>query len=102
MIKEYSMPVLTKDSDQLVAVGCIARKIHQVTGFTYLAGLWLEGLPRSLCWDGCGIYRSWEKDGAQPTKPNGPSWSWAARKPHSRMKKIGWQHTVGWVPDPRV
>ncbi|KAK0625166.1 hypothetical protein B0T17DRAFT_456093, partial [Bombardia bombarda] len=36
--------------DRDVALAGIAQHIHEATGFTYLAGLWLEDLPRSLYW----------------------------------------------------
>ncbi|KXX79572.1 hypothetical protein MMYC01_204477 [Madurella mycetomatis] len=51
-VSEYSLLDLTWESDRLVALGGIARKIQQATGFTYLAGLWLEDLPRSLLCSG--------------------------------------------------
>ncbi|KAK3367634.1 hypothetical protein B0H63DRAFT_455717 [Podospora didyma] len=48
LVMEYSTLNFTKGTDRLVAIGGIAKKIQQASGFTYLAGLWLEDLAWSL------------------------------------------------------
>ncbi|KAK4160523.1 heterokaryon incompatibility protein-domain-containing protein [Cladorrhinum sp. PSN259] len=55
-VEQYSFLQLTEESDRLIALGGIARKIQEATGFTYLAGLWLEDLPRALYWRGAGTF----------------------------------------------
>lgn len=97
VVSEYSLLDLTWESDRLVALGGVARKIQQATGFTYLAGLWLEDLPRSLLWSGVGINRS--------LRPSlNPSWSWISRPRGSRLAKIRWDArlTERFTRDPRL
>lgn len=45
-VSQYSSLVLTRESDRPYAVAGIARRVQEVTGDTYLAGLGLEDLPR--------------------------------------------------------
>lgn len=95
-VSEYSLLHLTEESDRLVALGGIARKVQEATGYTYLAGIWLEDLPRSLLWSGAGITR------IRASSP-GPSWSWISRKPGSRLERIHWNQVGSiFVPSPRL
>ncbi|GAB1317117.1 hypothetical protein MFIFM68171_07327 [Madurella fahalii] len=96
-VSEYSLLDLTWESDRLVALGGIARKVQQAMGFTYLAGIWLEDLPRSLLWSGAGINRS-----QRPSLT--PSWSWIARPRGSILAKIHWDAKLGerFTRDPRL
>lgn len=64
--------VLTHESDRPYSRASIARRVHQVTGDRYLAGLWLEDLARGLLWVGIAhpIIRNTLRI------PGIPSWSW--------------------------
>ncbi len=70
----YSEMALTLESDRPYAVAGIARRIQELTGDTYLAGLWLEDLPRQLLW--VGLFSS---SCAARRIPGIPSWSWMSR-----------------------
>jgi hypothetical protein len=50
MIVNYSRRQLTIDEDRLPALPGLADEVHQLTGDTYLAGLWRSHLPQSLLW----------------------------------------------------
>jgi hypothetical protein len=75
IIGHYSLRSLTKDIDRLPALGGIAQLYQQGTGYTYLAGLWLEEMPQSLTW-----YRKGgdSKRSSGYTQGHIPSWSWAS------------------------
>ena len=88
-VEEHSALDLIYESDRLVALGGIARKIHETTGFTYLAGLWLEDLPRSLRWTGWGFFEP--SDTREPSANSLPSWSWISRRRGSTLGSIHWE-----------
>ena len=75
IIGHYSLRSLTKDIDRLPALGGIAQLYQEGTGYTYLAGLWLEEMPGSLTW-----YRKGgeSKRSSGYTQGHIPSWSWAS------------------------
>lgn len=74
IVNEYSNRELAFAEDKLPALAGLAARYSQVTGHTYLAGLWREDLPWSLLW---------VRRGARPTErapdQRMPSWSWASR-----------------------
>lgn len=49
IVREYTMRGLTFESDRLPALSAIARKFHSKMG-PYVAGMWLQTLPRCLAW----------------------------------------------------
>ncbi|KAH7068564.1 heterokaryon incompatibility protein-domain-containing protein [Paraphoma chrysanthemicola] len=61
--------VLTFATDKLPAVAGIARTIQQLTGDTYLAGIWKEDFTKGLLW------QTWEY--TSKVEHRAPSWSWA-------------------------
>jgi hypothetical protein len=74
VVQQYSVTRLTQESDRPYAVAGIARRMHEATGDTYLAGLWLEDLPRGLLWYGLLLWShgAWRR-------PGRPTWSWMSR-----------------------
>ena len=69
----YTARELTFETDRLPAIAGIARKIQDITGDTYMAGLWKNDLGAGLCWRIRGF-----GDLCRPSRYRAPSWSWAA------------------------
>jgi hypothetical protein len=98
-VEEYSTMHLTQESDRPYAIAGIARRIQEVTGDTYLAGLWLEDLPRGLLWT--GVIPS------APTarrRPGIPTWSWMSRTAIG-PRGVPWTKSFpvkGFKVDPRL
>lgn len=75
IVQEYSGREITRGGDRLPALAGLAKRYAQVTGKTYLAGLWLEEFPSSLLW--------YQVDPSQPPRAwcarrQTPSWSWSS------------------------
>ncbi len=97
--RQYSILALTRESDRPYAVAGLARRIQEVSGDTYLAGLWLEDLPRGLLWIGIPL---WSETARR--RPGIPSWSWMSRDT-LEAGGVPWvwnKHTNDFRPDPRV
>jgi hypothetical protein len=78
IINHYRSRQLTQARDRLTAFAGIARAAHEMTGMTYLAGLWSERLVESLLWS---IRRDFSKGGCdedilEAVVNTVPSWSW--------------------------
>jgi len=71
LVATYSCQGLSKETDRLPAIAGIAKAIHQLTGFTYRAGIWEQDVILGLCW-----YRVGES--FHSTTYLAPSWSWAS------------------------
>jgi hypothetical protein len=88
VMKTYSAGNLSRQSDRLVALSGIARKLqrHVIPHDTYLAGLWKADMPFQLLWDveerEPPLHR-W-KDYIAPT------WSWASRVSTVPCEKETW------------
>lgn len=50
IIREYRLRRLSSWHDTLPALAGLAKRIHDMTGMTYIAGLWQELLPHNLLW----------------------------------------------------
>lgn len=80
LIAEYRDRALTKSTDRVVAFAGIARALHNITQFTYLAGIWKEQFLPSLLWHLAktdailGHVKTSTTD--EPLHPNFPTWSW--------------------------
>ena len=74
VVKQYSNLALTRESDRPYAIAGVARRIQEATGDTYLAGLWLEDLPRGLLWTALPLRSTKGR-----RRPGVPSWSWMSR-----------------------
>jgi hypothetical protein len=75
LVGYYSRRELTFFLDKLPALSGVASRVHEVTKSRYLAGMWRESLPASLCWiqddENPEIL-------ALPEDYVAPSWSWAS------------------------
>ncbi|CAG7560595.1 unnamed protein product [Fusarium equiseti] len=71
----YSRRELTFLLDQLPALSGVASRVYGVTESRYLAGIWEDNLPTSLCW-----VQEDNNDEATPLPKQylAPSWSWAS------------------------
>ncbi|KAF7939180.1 uncharacterized protein EAE97_007261 [Botrytis byssoidea] len=70
----YLKSSLTYLSDQLVALGAIAREYGKELDDVYFAGLWKKELPLNLLWK---IHRS-SQFCSRPNTYRCPTWSWAS------------------------
>lgn len=72
IVAEYSKRHITRNEDRLPALAGLAARYAQVTGRTYLCGVWREDLPRSLLWE------RKESISLRNASRETPSWTWAA------------------------
>ena len=72
----YTESALTVPSDKLIACSGIAKKMAEVIGDDYVAGMWRRHLEGELTWMVQGNHKSgrW----ARPKEYRAPSWSWAS------------------------
>jgi hypothetical protein len=71
IVQNYSKRTLSNPDDKLLALSSIARKLSQLSGNEYVAGLWKHALPGLLLWSPFGT-------GKYALKYVAPSWSWAS------------------------
>lgn len=71
LISDYFYRDLTLKKDVLPAISGLAREIHNQTGKTYAAGIWIEELHHALLWITSGCAKI-------PEAYHAPSWSWAS------------------------
>jgi len=74
VVQEFSSKDITRESDRLLAFAGLARRLSDQFGMTYIAGLWLNDLPRQLLWH--PTY--WPKGRKRAEAPHAPTWSWAS------------------------
>ena len=81
LIREYRRRDLSHASDRIIAIVGIAQAFHSEYGFTYIAGMWREHLPRSLLWyvETANVRKMAEPFLIRelPSNP-APTWSWLA------------------------
>ena len=80
-VGDYTSRSLTYDSDKLPAISSIAKRVHQVTGAEYLAGLWLDGsanLVDNLLWTFLPSWARSSRDKPARVFNGSPSWSWSS------------------------
>jgi len=75
-VQAYSALDLTRESDRPFAIAGIAKRIRTVTNDTYIAGLWVQDLPRELLWVCMG--KRTRRTASHRTS-NIPSWSWMSQ-----------------------
>jgi hypothetical protein len=68
-LNEYCGRLLTYKKDRLPAIGGLARKFAQRTGYQYKAGIWVDIFREGLLWD---------NEGHEIDIRIAPSWSWAS------------------------
>jgi hypothetical protein len=71
LVEMYSRCDLTEESDKLIAVLGISRRIHVMNNQNYCVGIWADKLCQGLLWLTNPPYVS-------GPFPRAPSWSWAA------------------------
>jgi len=74
LVKEYTCCKLSMPSDKFVAIGGLAKIIHQEHGWDYIAGLWWNTMASDLLWT--PNTRHHLRNSANPL--SAPSWSWAS------------------------
>lgn len=72
LVEMYSRCDLTKDTDKLIAIAGMARKLHSNTGVAWCAGIWEDYVCEGLLW-----LRTID-DLHPSSQPRAPSWSWAS------------------------
>lgn len=73
LLDDYTACELTKESDRLVAIAGVARKLRPIVSDQYVTGLWASSLPWALSW------RAQSYERRQPaTAYYSPTFSWAA------------------------
>ncbi|KAK3386313.1 heterokaryon incompatibility protein-domain-containing protein, partial [Sordaria brevicollis] len=73
MMQEYTMLLLTRESDRDIALSGIRQSFMTGRDFTFYAGMWIQDLPQSLLWIVGGAVSppiAYEKG------LDAPSWSW--------------------------
>ena len=94
IVSQYSNCSLTKNSDKLVAISGIARRMSENTSDRYLAGLWLRSLHTDLCW---AVEKTGLKTRSTFDKYRAPTWSWACIDSGVRFRArqdILWLHLM--------
>lgn len=73
LLHDYTGCELTKESDRLVAIAGVARKLRPIVSDQYVTGLWANSLPWALSW------KAYSRQKRQPAAAyHSPSFSWAA------------------------
>ena len=85
LIAAYSGMDLTNITDRLPALSGLASEFQRVTKARYVAGMWLEDMPRALAWY-VPFYDTADVSQLIPaTNYIAPSWSWARSKTWRRV-----------------
>ena len=81
LVETYSDCHLTRPSDKMIALAGLAGHFRDITGDTYLAGLWKTALREQLCWRYtldlyCTDDR--QRNRSRTLSYYAPTWSWAS------------------------
>ena len=74
-VEDYSNRFRSVETDKLVALAGVARRIHKQTGDVYLAGLWKSDIMKQLCWS---TDNECNQSFVRPSRYLAPSWSWVS------------------------
>jgi hypothetical protein len=110
LVEAYSKRKLTRPEDKLPALAGLSRMLAQVTGDTYLAGVWRNHLPEDLFWR---VYAREEpmelgkpsaalqahygatlSSVSKPATYRAPTWSWASIDSHIHFIQMNFDHIV--------
>lgn len=96
VVSRYSPRLVTYPQDRFPAVSGIARRVARVTGWTYVAGMWLETLLFDMCWENSFI------EGLEPFRPDytAPTFSWGSVNGSAVIHR--WLHYETFTPDAAV
>ncbi|KAJ8508759.1 hypothetical protein ONZ45_g9000 [Pleurotus djamor] len=76
-LHDYMLRQLSFPGDKFPAVSAIAHDYAELTGDTYIAGLWKSSLVSSLMWH-CQVYGRRHTRPSRPATYRAPTWSWAS------------------------
>lgn len=96
IVEDFTSRQISMEKDRLPALAGLAERFQAQTGYVYLAGLWLEALPRSLIWTRRYHYIPMRR----PLAYRAPTWSWAALEgevffPCDRFYEVSSSNVVG-------
>ncbi|KAG8163346.1 hypothetical protein KVR01_006643 [Diaporthe batatas] len=77
-VSHYTACSFTKESDKLVAIAGIAKKLQPLVKDQYVAGLWAKSLPRALAWRRLREFDRTTRIVDQKSVYCAPTFSWAA------------------------
>jgi hypothetical protein len=99
IVSEYTRCRLTYRSDKLPALSGLASMYRRNTGYTYVAGMWIENLADELLWF-CPLEQDYlHQDMEAVNDPCvEPSWSWVSTDLAVRFKALG-NITGSWSTD---
>ncbi|KAH8666965.1 heterokaryon incompatibility protein-domain-containing protein [Xylariales sp. PMI_506] len=82
IVETYSKTALTQGGDKLIALAGIARRMSEIIGCDYVAGLWDKYLASQLLWRVEPLFhhisRSFSHPSTRPDEYRAPSFSWAS------------------------
>lgn len=91
---EYSCRNFTIPEDRLPGISPLAKVMAEMTGDTYLAGLWRSDLHVGLLWYASKFDGPIVLPGAKGRPYIAPSWSWLARARNAEISDYGLTHQV--------
>jgi hypothetical protein len=99
IVSEYSRCRLTYRSDKLPALSGLASMYQRNTGYTYVAGMWIENLADELLWF-CPLEQDYQPQNLEASSSlvSVPSWSWISTDLAVRFKALG-NITGTWSTD---
>lgn len=74
IVHGFTARQITQEKDRLPALAGLAERFRAETGSTYLAGLWVEDLPKGLLW----VRYPQTSAMNRPLTYRAPTWSWAS------------------------
>jgi hypothetical protein len=77
LVTVYTKGRLTRQSDKLIAISGVAKRVARLISSEYLAGLWRIGFPGQLLWNVTHLRGNKAKTVRQQSYC-APSWSWAS------------------------
>ncbi|KAK2771268.1 heterokaryon incompatibility protein [Colletotrichum kahawae] len=89
----YSQCKLTKSEDKLLAFVGVAKVFQELTGDTYLAGIWKSQLYIQLDWHTSGHLTK------LPRRYRAPSWSWASVDSPVEIQNQYFESSEGWITE---
>jgi hypothetical protein len=75
LVEYHSNCHLTVDTDRLIAISGIAKRLQAILSEEYYAGIWQSKLPQCLLWV---VARGEVSKIAEPSSYVAPTWSWAS------------------------
>jgi hypothetical protein len=86
IVEQYTSHFLTRDTDRLVAISGIARRLRPAVNSLYVAGIWVDFIVQDILWSVTGPRQQRDLS----TSYHAPSWSWASMGNSSVKTKNGY------------